>query len=96
MIDKVSTEIHRLSHQKLAQLQNEATAYFDRIVRNFTALSSRSFELLDRVYKLQASSLVLIKYKVKHSVGVSAGTYSNTYKYALHGKGQGMWNYGTN
>ena len=89
MIDKVSTKIHRLSNQKLAQLKNEATAYLDRIVRNFTALSSRSFELLDR-------PLVLIKYKVKHSLGVSAGTYSNTYKYALHGKGQGMWNYGTN
>ena len=75
LIDEAIIEIHRLSHKKLAKLQNDATACFDRMVRNLTTLCSRLFEVLDQGCKLQASTLASIKYKVSNSLGTSEDAY---------------------
>ena len=95
LINEAITEIHRLSHHKLTKLQNNATSCFDRMVRNLTTLSSRSFEVADQVCKLQASTLASIKYKMQTSLEISENTYCNTEKYLPHEQGQGTWNSGT-
>ena len=84
LIDKAITEIHRLSYRKRAKLQNDAIAYFDRMMRNLTKLRSRSFEVPDQICKPQTSTFSSIKYKVQTSLGIPEETYCNTKKYTLH------------
>ena len=88
--------MYRLSYRQLSKLQNDAITCFNGMVRNLTTLCSHSFEIPDKICKLQASTLVSSKYKVQTSLRVSTRTCSNTKECALHRTCQGAGNSGTN
>ena len=80
----------------LAKLQNDATTCFDKMIRNLTTLYCRRFSYPEKVCKLQATALRVMKYSIQISLGRSDTSDSNTEKTPLHGTGQGSGVSGSN
>ena len=57
LMDELITDVHRNTCQNMAKLQNDATAYYDRMISNLTSLVSRSYHVPDNTCKIQATAL---------------------------------------
>ena len=51
LLDKIITDIHRITCRNLAKLQNDATTCFDRILNNLSTLCCRLHNVPDLAYK---------------------------------------------
>ena len=49
LIDEFVAEVYRLTFNNLIKLQNDAKAYFDRIINSHAMLSSRKFKVPDNI-----------------------------------------------
>ena len=95
LIDEVINEIHCIHIKFLVKLQNDATAYYDRMICNLNTLCSHSFGVPDKVPQLQANSLNKTEYKIQINHVVSKKTYKSTKTTPIHRQGQGSGHAGT-
>ena len=62
MIDEFVTEIHRLIFINLFKLQHNSKACFDKIINSHAMLTSRKFEVPDKIRKIYSATLRNTKY----------------------------------
>ena len=89
LMDEFITDVHRITCRHMAKLQNDATACYDRMISNLTSLVSRSYQVPDNAYKIQATTLKEMKYRVITSLGISEDHYSNSTSFPIYGSDQG-------
>ena len=86
LIDALINEIHRISYQSRATLQNDAAACFDRMIRNLSILYSRLHYIPDLVCRLQANIFKQIQYKIRTIHGTLSKRYRNSADISIHGQ----------
>ena len=89
LMNEFIIDAHRITCRNMAKLQNDATACYDRMISNLTSLVSRSYQVPDNAYKIQATTLKEMKYKVITSLGISEDHYSNSTSFPIYGSDQG-------
>ena len=96
LIDEFVTEVYRLTFTNILNLQNDAKACFDRIIKSHAMLSSRKFKVLDKIYNIHSTTLHNTEYRVQTALGSSQNHYKNSLSSSLHGNDQDSGSSGTN
>ena len=96
LIDEMITDIHCITCRNLANLQNNTTACFDRMVTNLTTLCYRLHNVPELACKLQSATLNKMKYKIITALGTSQKLCSTNKQKPIHGTGQGSEASGSN
>ena len=89
MIDEFVTEVNRLTFINLFKLQHDSKACFDRIINSHAMLTSRKFEVPDKIRKIYSATLRNTKYRVQTALGVSKQFYTHSEFEPIHGNEQG-------
>ena len=94
MVDEFVTEVRRLTFTNLFKLQHVAKACFDRIINSHAMLTSRKFEVPDKICQIHSDTLHT-EYRVKTALGTSNQYYKHSNSVPIHGNGQGAGSSGT-
>ena len=57
MVDEFVTEVHRLTFTNIFKLQHDAKACFDRIINSHAMLTSRKFEVPEKICQINSATL---------------------------------------
>ena len=76
----------------MCKYQNDAAAYYDRMIPPHAMLCSRKFKVPDKVCKLAANTLRQAQYHVQTSRRTSPSFYFTTKNNTVHGAGQDSGN----
>ena len=95
MLDEFVTEVYRLTFTNLFKLQHDAKSYFDRITNSRAMLTSRKFEVPDKIYQIYSTTLRNIEYQVQTALGTSNQCYKHSDSVPIHGNEQGAGSSGT-
>ena len=96
LIDEFENEIHRLIFNNLFKLQHDTKSCFDRIINSHAMLSSRKFEVLDKICQMYSATIRNTEYRVQTSLSTSTHHYKHSESDSIHGNGQGAEFSGTN
>ena len=89
MVDEFVTEIHRLTFTNLFELQHDAKVCFDLIINSHDMLTSRKFEIPDKICQIYSATLRNTEYRVQTALGTSNQYYKHSDSVPIHGNGQG-------
>ena len=89
MLDKSMTEVHRLTFTNLFKFQYDAKACFDCIINSRAMLTSRKFEVTDKICQIHSATLRSTEYRVQTALGTSNQYYKHSDSAPIHGNGQG-------
>ena len=89
MLTQLSTDLCRVSKINLARFDNDASAWYDRIIVALAMLAARRCGMPSNAIQTHAEALQFMKYTVKTIHGVSADSYQGTPYEPLFGTGQG-------
>ena len=95
MVDKFVTEVHRLTFTNIFKLQHDAKACFDCIINLYSMLTSRKFEVSDKIFQIHSTTLRNTEYRVQTVLGTSNQYYKHSDSVPIHGNGQGAGSSGT-
>ena len=95
MVDKFVTEVHRLTFTNIFKLQHDAKACFDCIINSHAMLTSRKFEVPDKICQIHSATLRNTEYRVQTALGISNQYYKHSDSLPIYGNGQGAGSSGT-
>lgn len=91
LIKKFIIDTDKINQQPLAIQQNDASAYYDRIVAHYALLNSRREGTPTNVYKLRANALHITRYYVQITIGTyKKTTLINNILFMIQAKGLGQ------
>ena len=88
-MDITQVEIPMITRRILVRFNNDATAYFDRIMPHVLCLCLRSYQMPAEFTGLLGDLLRYAKYTIKTANGLSKETYSHSIELPVFGSGQG-------
>jgi hypothetical protein len=91
-LEELKTEIASGSCKPLANMDNDTSSCYDRIIVSLASLISRRYGQNRRVILVNAKTLEEARYRLKTELRVSEAAYSHCTAFLLHGTGQGSGN----
>eukprot|EP00957_Ditylum_brightwellii_P178793 13619275-Ditylum_brightwellii.AAC.1 len=91
-MEEIKNEICHCSRKSLINFDNDATAYYDRIVPNIATLIGRKKGLAQNLMFVHAQTLEEVKIKLKTALGVSDEFYQHCQAFLIYGMDQGSTN----
>ena len=94
VINELIVDTCRIQKCILTMKQNDASAWYDRIIANYPSINNQREVTPKQFYKMRINALDFSIHHVQTSLGVSNQLYSNNNS-PVHGSGQGTCSVGT-
>jgi hypothetical protein len=88
-LSRLEKDLIRQTKSNSAHMDNDATGFYDRIIKSLGMIACRRLGMPSHVIRWQAETLFHMKYAVKHMYGISASQYTSSLTEPLFGTGQG-------
>lgn len=79
----------RLTNTNIATMDNDAKSCYDRILCNLAMIISQYFGISKSSAAVQATTLRMMKFRLRTAIGNSTNTYQHSELTPIHGTGQG-------